>query len=173
MGDPLHVKGLIEHKLVSALRTAAAGKTLEQLNSERGRRRIAEITQQNLTERNRLVREGEQARKHPDVHTRPAILECDRAEKAAEALQQAEVSKIEAEAARQAHVKRIEAQQAIELAEVEKQKSLEVAARLQQQAVEVAERAKQERWPWPKNNGRARARRSRGRALESRRPRSA
>ena len=28
----------------------------------RGRRKIAEVTQENLTERNRLVREGEQAR---------------------------------------------------------------------------------------------------------------
>lgn len=112
------VATLIEDKLVSALRTSAAKKTLEQLNSDRddflkevmqgvtadlkhngflletvtiskldqtdvsnlkadnifdaqGMRTIAEITQKNLTEKNTIVRTGEQARK--DRTSRPVL----------------------------------------------------------------------------------------------------
>lgn len=191
MGEPEAVKELVEDKLVSALRTAAAGKTLEQLNSERdlfltevmklvgedlrangliletvtisrldqtddsflkaenifdaqGRRKIAEITQINLTERNRLVREGEKARKREDVEARQEVLELERKEQEAEARVRAEVAKIQAETERAASVERIEATRKVELAEVEKKKALELAGREQEQAVEVAERAKQQ-----------------------------
>ncbi len=189
--SPPAVKALVEDKLVSALRTAAAGKTLEQLNSERdeflseviklvaedlnsngliletvtiskldqtdeqflkaenifdaqGRRKIAEITQLNLTERNRLVRDGEHARKQQNVQTEQGILDLERQERGARAQQFAEIKKMEAEAQRQAEEKRITAEREVELAEVAKQKALEVARRLQQQAVEVAEHEKQE-----------------------------
>jgi len=192
MANPSEVRALVEDKLVSALRTAAASKTLEELNSERdefladamrlvgedlksngfvletvtiskldqtddrflksenifdaqGKRKIAEITQQNLTERNRLLREGEQLRKHQDVIARQAVLELERVERDAEAKQEAEVSKSQAEAARDAHVKTIETKREVELAAVEKQRQLELASRLYQQAVEIAEREKQER----------------------------
>lgn len=191
MGNPEAVKELVEDKLVSALRTAAAGKTLEQLNSERdlfltevmklvgddlranglvletvtisrldqtddsflkdenifdaqGRRKIAEITQINLTERNRLVREGEKARKREDVETRQEVLALERMEQEAEARVTAEVAKIQAETERAATVERIEARRKVELAEVEKTKALELASREREQAVEVAERAKQQ-----------------------------
>jgi uncharacterized membrane protein YqiK len=192
MHDPAAVKALVEDKLVSALRTAAAMKTLEQLNSERdeflaevmklvaddllnngliletvtisrldqtseaylkdenifdaqGRRKIAEITQLNLTERNRLVREGEQARKNQDVQTVKELLLLDRSEKEAAAKQAAEVAKITATTEEDAQRTAIEAQRRVDLAAIEKQQALEVAARQQQQAVEVAERIKQER----------------------------
>ena len=191
MHDPAAVKALVEDKLVSALRTAAAMKTLEQLNSERdeflaevmklvaddllnngliletvtisrldqtseeylkndnifdaqGRRKIAEITQLNLTERNRLVREGEQARKLQDVHTVQQLLELDRKEQEAAARQSSEVAKIKATTEEEAKRTAIEAQRRVDLATIEKQQSLDVAARLQEQAVEVAERQKQE-----------------------------
>lgn len=190
MGNPAAVKELVEDKLVSALRTAAAGKTLEQLNSERdefltevmklvgedlrangliletvtisrldqtddrflkadnifdaqGRRKIAEITQLNLTERNRLVREGERSRKLQDVHTREEVLVLEQKEQEAEARQRAEVAKIQADTERQALVEQIAAQRKVELANVEKTKALELASREQEEAVEVAERAKQ------------------------------
>lgn len=190
MGQPEAVKELVEDKLVSALRTAAAGKTLEQLNSERdefltevmklvgddlrangliletvtisrldqtddkflkaenifdaqGRRKIAEITQINLTERNRLVREGERARKLQDVQTRQEVLELEQKEEEAEARQRSEVAKIKADTEREAMVEQIAAQRKVELANVEKTKALELAAREQEEAVEVAERAKQ------------------------------
>ncbi|MGE3635661.1 MAG: flotillin family protein, partial [Sandaracinaceae bacterium] len=192
MGDPDAVKELVEDKLVSALRTAAAGKTLEQLNSERdafltevmklvgddlrangliletvtisrldqtddrflkaenifdaqGRRKIAEITQINLTERNRLVREGERLRMQEDVNTRRELLSLEQAEQEAEARTKAEVAKITADTERMAAVERIEASRKIELAEVERKRVLELASREQEEAVEVAERSKQQR----------------------------
>jgi flotillin len=190
--DPAAVKALVEDKLVSSLRTAAATKTLEQLNSERdeflaevmksvaddllnngliletvtisrldqtseqylkdenifdaqGRRKIAEITQVNLTERNRLVREGEQARKLQDVETEQQLLELDRQEKEAAARQAAEVAKITATTQEDAQRTAIEAQRRVDLASIEKQQALDVAARMREQAVEVAERQKLER----------------------------
>jgi uncharacterized membrane protein YqiK len=192
MMNPSEVRALVEDKLVSALRTAAASKTLEELNTERdefladamrlvgedlksnglvletvtiskldqtddrflkaenifdaqGKRKIAEITQQNLTERNRLLREGEHLRKQQDVAARQAVLELERLEHEAHARQSAEVAKSRAEANRDAHVKTIETNKQVELAAVEKQKALELASRLHQQAVEIAEREKQER----------------------------
>ncbi|MEM7607001.1 MAG: SPFH domain-containing protein, partial [Myxococcota bacterium] len=191
MGDENAVRTLVEDKLVSALRTAAAMKSLEQLNSERdeflaevmklvesdllsngliletvtisrldqtderflkdenifdaqGRRKIAEITQANLTERNRLVRAGQQARKAQDVETNQRVLDLDRAEKEAAARQASEIAKIEAETNRDAHEKAIEASRKVELANIEKQEALLVAARNQQRAVELAERMKAE-----------------------------
>jgi flotillin len=189
--DPHAVKELIEDKLVSALRTAAAGKTLEQLNSERdaflaeviklvaddllsnglvletatisrldqtdeqflkaenifdaqGRRKIAEITQQNLTERNRLLREGEEARKRQDVGTRQLVLEHELQERAAETQQRTKVAEVEAEGQRLTEEKRITAARQVELAALEKARTVELAAREQQKAVEVAEREKLE-----------------------------
>jgi uncharacterized membrane protein YqiK len=186
------VKALVEDKLVSALRTAAAGKTLEQLNSERdafleevmklvaddlrsnglvletvtisrldqtdeqylkaenifdaqGRRKIAEITQLNLTERNRLVRTGEQQRKQQDVLTQQELFDLERKEKEARARQSAEIKKAESDTLRDAEERRIEAERQVELALVEKRRTLEVAQRLQEQAVELAEREKHER----------------------------
>ncbi len=191
MSNPQAVKELIEDKLVSALRTAAAGKTLEQLNSERdaflaeviklvaddllsnglvletatiskldqtdeqhlkaenifdaqGRRKIAEITQQNLTERNRLLREGEEARKRQDVLAKKLVLEHELREREAETEQRAKIAQAEAEAQRHAQEKRIVAERQIELAALEKARSVELASREQQKAVEVAEREKLE-----------------------------
>ncbi|MCC6664427.1 MAG: hypothetical protein IT375_11815 [Polyangiaceae bacterium] len=185
------VKDLVEDKLVSALRTAAASKSLEQLNSERdeflaevmklvagdlssnglvletatiskldqtderflkvenifdaqGRRKIAEITQLNLTERNRLVRDGEQARKLQDVETQQRVLEYERVQREAEARQRALVAMVEVEATRESEEKRIDAERRVQLAAVERAKALDVAQRRQEQAVEVAEREKQE-----------------------------
>jgi flotillin len=191
MSSNAGVKEVIEDKLVSALRTAAAGKSLEQLNSERdaflaeviklvaddlqsnglvletatiskldqtdeqflkaenifdaqGRRKIAEITQLNLTERNRLVREGEEARKRQDVIAHRLVLDHELAEQQAQAEQRARVAEFEAEAHRVAEEKRIVAQRQIDLAGLEKHRSLELAVREQQKAVEVAERQKLE-----------------------------
>ena len=192
MGDPTKVKDVVGDKLVSALRTAAASKTLEQLNSERdeflaevmklvtedlrsnglilesvtiskldqtderylkdenifdaqGRRKIAEITQLNLTERNRLLRDGERARKHQDVEAVERVLELDRHRREAEARQKAEVAKVDAETEREAREKRVDAERRVSLAEIEKARALEVAVRAQQESIELAERQKQER----------------------------
>ncbi|MEW5850572.1 MAG: SPFH domain-containing protein [Myxococcota bacterium] len=191
MGDARFVRGLVEDKLVSALRTVAATKTLEELNTERdkfmeqvthivapdlshngltletatiskldqtdprmlrddnifdaqGKRTIAEITQQQLTERNKLERLGEQHRKLQDVEARKKLVELERMQAETEAAQRAELAKVQAAKSREAQEKQIEAQRAVELAAVAKQQAIEVALREQQMAVEVAERKKQE-----------------------------
>ena len=191
MASPEHVRALVEDKLVSALRTVAATKTLEELNTERdrfmeqvtqivapdlahngltletatiskldqtdprmlrddnifdaqGKRTIAEITQQQLTARNKLERFGEQARKEQDVEARKRLIDLERSQAEAEAGQQAELAKVRAERSREANEKQIEAQKAVELANVERSRSIEVAQREQQAAVEVAERRKQQ-----------------------------
>jgi flotillin len=189
MDNPDQVRSLVEDKLVSALRTAAATKTLEALNSERdtflenvtqllqddlknnglvletvtissldqtdpkflksnnifdaqGARKIAEITEASLTERNRLVREGEERRKQQDVENRKRVLSMDQDEKQAEALQQAEVQRIQAQADRDAQTKVIEMNRETQLAAIEKQKALEVAETARQQALALAEEQK-------------------------------
>ena len=189
MSDPRSVMDLIEDKLTSALGTAAAKMTLEDLNSNRdnfikevesileadlkengfvlesvtiskldqtdskflkddnifdaqGSKKIAEITQKNLTERNRLVKEGEQARKAQDVETQKKVLEFEQDEAEATAKQDAEVKKVQAVTQQEAAEKSIEAQRQVELAEVAKAKALEVASTQQKQAVAVAEEAK-------------------------------
>jgi flotillin len=183
------VSQLIEDKLVSALRTAAARKTLEQLNSERdeflkevvglvtndlthngftletvtiskldqtdeanlkannifdaqGMRTIAEITQKNLTERNQIVRTGEQQRTAQDVATRKNVLELERAKAEAEASQASQIAVIQAEQSRVAREKQLEAARSVEVTTVEQQKQVEVAKRAQQREVEIAEREK-------------------------------
>lgn len=103
---------------------------------------IAKIVQERLTERNKLEREGEQARTKQDVETRKQVLELERSRAEAEATQQGQIQQAQAEQSRIAQEKQIEAQRQVELAGVEKQKQIEVAQRSQQQAVEVAERQK-------------------------------
>jgi flotillin len=184
------VATLIEDKLVSALRTSAAKKTLEQLNSDRddflkevmqgvtadlkhngflletvtiskldqtdvsnlkadnifdaqGMRTIAEITQKNLTEKNTIVRTGEQARKDQDVKTRTQVLELDRQQAEAEATQAAAVATIQAEQSRIGKESQIEAQRKIDVATTENAKLTVLAGVAQEQAVEVARRAQQ------------------------------
>lgn len=184
------VATLIEDKLVSALRTSAAKKTLEQLNSDRddflkevmqgvtadlkhngflletvtiskldqtdvsnlkadnifdaqGMRTIAEITQKNLTEKNAIVRTGEQARKDQDVKTRTQVLELDRQQAEAEATQSAQVASIQAEQTRIGKESQIEAQRKIDVASTENAKLTVLATVAQEQATEVARREQQ------------------------------
>jgi flotillin len=188
--DPRRVTTLIEDKLVNALRTVAARKTLEELNSDResfvkevaeivtpdlkhngltlevatiskldqtdpkflrpttnlfdaeGAATIAKTVQAKQTEKNKMEREGEQARKEQDVSTKKRILELEQEQAKATAEQAANVAIVTAAQDRAAKQSQIEAAQAVALREVEKAKATEVAARLQQQAVEVAEREK-------------------------------
>lgn len=185
------VIALLEDKLISALRTSAACKTLEQLNSERneflrevtqlvtddlkhngflletvtiskldqtdianlkesnifdaqGARTIAEITQRNLTEKNKILREGDQARTAQDVQTRTAVLELERKRAEAEATNAASIATINAEQSRITQEKQMEAQRAIDVAQADNVKQTEVAKIAQKQAVEVSQRAQQE-----------------------------
>lgn len=185
------VKQLVEEKLVDALRTVAAKRTLEQLNSERsefitevtnmvtndlshnglaletatisaldqtnaaslkddnifdavGKRTIAEITQRNLTERNRLEREGEQARKEQDVQTRKRVLAFEQDEELAAAEQAANVKKAQAEQNAEAEERRIQTEKSVELENVSRAREVALAQKQQEEAVQVAERKKQQ-----------------------------
>lgn len=185
------VATLIEDKLVSALRTSAAKKTLEQLNSDRddflkevvqgvtgdlkhngflletvtiskldqtdvgtlkadnifdaqGMRTIAEITQKNLTEKNTIVRQGEQARTAQDVETKTKILELERAQAEAIATQAAQVATIQAEQDRIGKESQLEAERKVAVATAENAKQTSIAQVAQQQAVEIANRQQQE-----------------------------
>lgn len=189
MKNVQELKTAVEDKLISALRSVAATKTLTELHSEReafvaevtkavnkdleengltlesvtisrldqtgvaslsddnifdaqGKRTIAEITERNKTERNKLEKAGEQARKQQDVETKKSILALEQEQKNAEAVQLAEIAKVQAEAEQVAKEKGIAAARAVELAEIEKQQQLEVAAIAKKQAAEVAIEAK-------------------------------
>ncbi|MEZ4411036.1 MAG: SPFH domain-containing protein [Polyangiales bacterium] len=109
-----------------------------------GKRTIAEITQRQLTERNRLEREGEQARTQQDVETRKRVLEMERERVEAEAAQQSEIAKARAEKDRDARERMIEAAREVALADVQKSRAVEVATREQEMAIEVAEREKEQ-----------------------------
>lgn len=183
------VKDAVEDKLISALRTVAAMKTLNELHSDRetfveevtkavnddlaqnglklesvtisrldqtpttnlsdgnifdaqGLAAIAAITEAKKTERNNLEREGEQARKQKDVHTKKAVLQLEQEQQNAEATQAAEIAKVKAEQDKIAREESIKAQRAVELAELEKMRNIEIANIEKQQAADVAKEAK-------------------------------
>jgi len=108
-----------------------------------GKKTIAKIVQENLTETNKQVREGERAREEEDVSTRKKILAYQQDQADAEARQQAEIKKIQADQHRDAEERRIEAERQVELAAVQKQQAVLVAAERQKQDVEVADRERQ------------------------------
>lgn len=109
-----------------------------------GKRTIAEIVQRQLTERNALEKEGEQARAKKDVETRQQILTLDQARAKAEAEQAAAIAQINAEQDRLAKEKEIATTRAVALADVHRTQAIEIATREKEAAAGVAERKKQE-----------------------------
>lgn len=109
-----------------------------------GKRTIAEIVQRQLTERNALEKEGEQARAKKDVETRQQILMLDQAKAKAEAEQAAAIAQINAEQDRLAKEKEIATARAVALADVHRTQAIEIATREKEAATGVAERKKQE-----------------------------
>ncbi|MBC7881701.1 MAG: hypothetical protein H7Y37_10255 [Anaerolineae bacterium] len=137
-----------------------------------GLRRIAEITQTALVERNRIERDAEQARTEKDVSTRLSVLEQERIRAEAEAINKAQVAEAAAgQKAREATIQTqkeaesrrvqleeeertaqrdIEKQRKIEESQIESQRLILLKRREQElaeversQAVETAERQKQ------------------------------
>ncbi|RME51170.1 MAG: hypothetical protein D6795_08765, partial [Deltaproteobacteria bacterium] len=116
-----------------------------------GLRRIAEITQNALVERNNIEREAERAKTQKDVETRKLILELEKNRAEAEAAQKAEIAEIQAKREAEARQAAIEQEQFVEAREVEKSRAVEEAritaqkkiieARREQELTEV-ERAK-------------------------------
>ncbi|MBI2877714.1 MAG: hypothetical protein HYY20_12615 [Candidatus Tectomicrobia bacterium] len=105
-----------------------------------GLRRIAEITQSALVERNQIEREAERARTEKDVETRQQILELERKRAEAEAAQKAQVTRIQAERESEAKRAQIEQEQVVVAREVEKQRAVEQAKLAAQQQIIQARR---------------------------------
>ncbi len=126
-----------------------------------GKRKITEITQAALVERNRLEREAQREITLKNVQTRKEILELERQQAEAEAAQQAEIAKAQAEKKREADTYRIEQERQVQEAQIQQEQAVRVAAierdrllLLKQQelqktdierakAIELAEREKQ------------------------------
>jgi flotillin len=105
-----------------------------------GLRRIAEITQAALVERNRIERDAEQARCAKDVATREQVLKLEQQRAEAEAAQAAQVTKVKAERQAQAQKAQIEQAQGVAEREVERQRSVEQAQLVAQEQLTVARR---------------------------------
>jgi flotillin len=125
-----------------------------------GLRRIAEITQAALIERNEIERDAERAKAQKDVQTKKEVLELEREQAEFEAGQKSSIAQAQARKASEAKQAQIEQEQlvaqrevdkrrAIEQSQLEAQQKLIVSRRQQevadvqrQQAVETAERDK-------------------------------
>jgi flotillin len=105
-----------------------------------GLRRIAEITQAALVERNQIEREAERARAAKDVATRQQILELERQRAEAEAVQRAQVARIQAERDAEAKKAQIEQEQLVATRDVDRQRAVEQAKIEAQQRIIQARR---------------------------------
>jgi uncharacterized membrane protein YqiK len=93
-----------------------------------GKRKITEITQSALVERNRLEQEARREITLKNVETRKEILALERAQAEVEAAQSAEVQKIQAEKAREAETYRIEQERQVREAEISQEQAVKTAA---------------------------------------------
>ena len=92
-----------------------------------GKRKITEITQSALVERNRLEQEARREITIKNVQTGREILELERAKAEAEAAQRAEVAKIQAEKNREAETYRLEQDRQVQEAEIAQQQAVQTA----------------------------------------------
>lgn len=93
-----------------------------------GKRKITEITQSALVERNRLEQEARREITLKNVQTQKEILELERQRAEAEAAQQAEIAKAQAEKKREADTYRIEQERQIQEAQIQQDQAVRVAA---------------------------------------------
>jgi uncharacterized membrane protein YqiK len=93
-----------------------------------GKRKITEITQAALVERNRLEQEARREITLKNVETQKEILELERQRAEAEAAQQAEVAKVQAEKQREAETYKIEQQRQVQEAQIQQEQAVRVAA---------------------------------------------
>lgn len=93
-----------------------------------GKRKITEITQSALVERNRLEQEAKRAITLKNVETRKEILELERTQAEAEATQQAEVAKVSTAKQREADTYRIEQERLTREAEIQREQAVQAAA---------------------------------------------
>ncbi|MCX7783248.1 MAG: SPFH domain-containing protein, partial [Meiothermus sp.] len=93
-----------------------------------GKRKITEITQSALVERNRLEQEAKRAITLKNVETRKEILELERTQAEAEATQQAEVAKVSTAKQRESDTYRIEQERLTREAEIQREQAVQAAA---------------------------------------------
>ncbi len=188
------IRELVMEKLISALRTVAATKTLVELHTKRdefasavqqivtqdlqengltlesvtissldqtavdflkddnifdaqGKRRITEITQVQLVQRNEIERNAERDIKTKDVDTRKQILDLEKDREFAEATQARDVANVQAERKRETQEFAIQQNQEVELAAVAKELAVQDAgiSRDRDLAVATAKREEAER----------------------------
>ncbi len=126
-----------------------------------GKRKITEITQSALVERNRIEQEALREITTKNVHTRKETLELEREQAEAEATQQSEIARARAERGREAETYGIEQQRQVEEARIAqeeavkrrslerdreliaRQKELETADVERKKAVDIAERQRE------------------------------
>ncbi len=126
-----------------------------------GKRKITEITQSALVERNRIEQEAFREITTKNVSTRKETLELERQQAEAEAAQESEISKAKSERSREAETYRIEQQRQVEEAQIAQEEAVkrrslerdrEIIARQQEletadvsrkKAVDIAERQRE------------------------------
>jgi len=188
------IRELVMEKLISALRTVAATKTLVELHTKRdefasavqqivtqdlqengltlesvtissldqtkvellkddnvfdaqGKRRISEITQDQLVKRNEIERNAERAIRDKDVTTRKQVLDLDKDREVAEATQARDVANVQAERKRETQEFAIQQEREVELARVQRELTVQNAeiARDRDLSVATAKREEAER----------------------------
>ncbi|MDQ3460918.1 MAG: hypothetical protein M3498_16745 [Deinococcota bacterium] len=120
VGADLQQNGLtLESVTVSRFdQTSANQLSDDNIFDAQGKKKITEITQSALVERNRLEREAELANAIKNVETRQRVLELERAQAEAEATQQSAVASFQAERRREAETYRIEQERQVREAEI-------------------------------------------------------
>jgi uncharacterized membrane protein YqiK len=108
-----------------------------------GKRKITEITQSALVERNRLEQEARREITIKNVQTGREILELERSRAEAEAAQGALVAKIKAEKNREAETYRLEQERQVKEAEISQQQAVQTAAIERDRQVLLTEQARQ------------------------------
>jgi flotillin len=93
-----------------------------------GKRKITEITQEALVERNRIEQDSRQQLTKKNVEISMEVLALERSKAEAEAGQRTEVAKVQAEKAREAETYRLEQDRQIQEAEIAQQQSVQTAA---------------------------------------------
>jgi uncharacterized membrane protein YqiK len=109
-----------------------------------GKKKITEITQAALIERNRIEQEALQEITMKNVNTRKVTLELEREQAEAEAIQQTQIAKAKSEQQRDSEIYRISQQRQVETSDIERQKMIELAERQKQIEVAEAERLRSE-----------------------------
>ncbi len=185
------IRELVMEKLISALRTVAATRSLVELHTKRdefaaavqqivtqdlqengltlesvtissldqtpvdllkddnifdaqGKRRITEITQVQLVQRNEIERNAQRDIRDKDVSTRKQILDLDKDREFAEATQARDVANVQAERKRETQEFAIQQAREVELAEVAKELAVQQADISKQRDLAVAQAQREE-----------------------------